>query len=278
MEQQVSVRLLNEQGGLNNLSDDDMKKKSEQAHFDQWEGEGRSSEVIFYDTPFIQELLAEIENFAMNNLGDMTGKKVLFYGCGVNSTPAKIFLERGAASVYMIDISPKSIELLNSRIGKEGLGSRLFPMVMDCEKLNFEDNGMDVVYGRAILHHLDIKIALSEIKRVLKNSGKAAFIEPLGMNPFINFYRKLTPHRRTPDEKPFDNNDFEIIHNSGFSMCKHDEFTFFTNVGIFLNTILKVPEKLSINYQNAKKIDDILLGKISFLRKFCWNTVITLTK
>lgn len=104
------------------------------------------------------------------------------------------------------------------------------------------------------------------------------FLEPLGMNPLINLYRKLTPDRRTPDEKPLDKRDFETIGNAGFSNFEHHNFTLFTNLGILLNTILKVPEIVNINYKKAKKIDDFVLNKFCFLNKFCWNTVLVLTK
>ena len=33
----------------------------------------------------------------------------------------------------------------------------------------------------------------------------------MGTNPFFQFYRKLTPTDRTPDEKPFDFNDIKIM-------------------------------------------------------------------
>ena len=37
------------------------------------------------------------------------------------------------------------------------------------------------------------------------------FFEPLGTNPFINFYRYLTPSSRSKDEHPLLKEDFENI-------------------------------------------------------------------
>ena len=37
------------------------------------------------------------------------------------------------------------------------------------------------------------------------------FIEPLGTNPLINLYRKLTPRSRTVDEHPLIPKDFDFI-------------------------------------------------------------------
>ena len=36
-------------------------------------------------------------------------------------------------------------------------------------------------------------------------------MEPLGTNPLINLYRKLTPRSRTADEHPFVTKDFDFI-------------------------------------------------------------------
>ena len=95
------------------------------------------------------------------------------------------------------------------------------------------------------------------------------------MNPLINLYRKLTPNRRTPFEKPLDFNDISKI-SQQFKKIKHFELTLITNIGIFWNTILKLPLNKIINYHNLKKIDRFLLKKFKFLRKYCWNVIIVL--
>ena len=81
----------------------------------------------------------------------------------------------------------------------------------NCEKTKFNDNSFDIIYGSGILHHLDISLCLKEMYRLLKPGGRFLFIEPLGTNPLINFYRKLTPKSRSKDEHPLINDDFELI-------------------------------------------------------------------
>src|SRR3546814_3139995 len=44
--------------------------------------------------------------------------------------------------------------------------------------------------------------------RVLRPGGRAVFIEPLGLNPAIELYRRFTPSARTPDEHPLLRRDF----------------------------------------------------------------------
>lgn len=74
--------------------------------------------------------------------------------------------------------------------------------IMDAHKLDFPDASFDVVFGKAILHHLDYAVALDEIARVLKPGGVMVFMEPLDFNPLMKLVRVLTPSLRTPDEAP----------------------------------------------------------------------------
>ena len=90
-------------------------------------------------------------------------------------------------------------------------GSNVEFLVDNCEKTKFEDNKFDLVYGQGILHHLEISSCIFEISRILKPGGKLLFIEPLGTNPLINLYRRLTPRARSKDEHPLIFKDFDII-------------------------------------------------------------------
>ena len=58
---------------------------------------------------------------------------------------------------------------------------------------------------------MQIEKCLDEIHRILKSKGNLIFIEPLGTNPIINLYRKLTPKSRSKDEHPLINKDFKYI-------------------------------------------------------------------
>ncbi|SDM84835.1 Methyltransferase domain-containing protein [Geoalkalibacter ferrihydriticus] len=250
-------------------SEDQQKKKSEAEHFDKMVS-GGSKEVVFYDTDFVSKLAKDIVRFAIDKVGNVDGKKVLLYGSGVNLGPAIDFVNAGA-TVVMIDISPKSVETLNKIIQSRNLGEKISAIVMDCENLEFEDGSFDFVFGRAILHHLDVEKSLKEIQRILKKGGRSVFIEPLGMNPLINLFRYLTPSRRTPDEKPFNRKEFDLFQRMNFEKIEHFEFSLVTNVGIFCEAVLKW--KL-FKYETLKRIDDVLLSKVRFFRRFCWNTVL----
>lgn len=254
-----------------------INKDSEKRHFDLIVG-GAKEKVFFYDSPFLKKILHDLESSAYQWLELSGAEKVLVYGGGINLAPAMDFLEQGALCVYMIDISPKSVEILKEKISRLGLKEKIVPMVMDCENLEFSDHFFDRIYGRAILHHLDINKALLELHRVLTEDGLSVFIEPLGMNPLINLYRKFTPQRRTPDEKPFDKKDFKLFEEAEFSRFEHHEYTLFTGLGIFFHTMLKMPETSFTRYELLKRIDDIVLSQKTILNRFCWNTLMRFIK
>ena len=124
---------------------------------------------------------------------------VLDYGCGDSGFQATLApsLER----VIAVDISEASIQKASARARRLGLSNIEF-RIGDCEALPIEDNSVDAAYGVAILHHLDLARAFAELARVIKPGGRAVFAEPLGYNPLVNLYRRLTPEYRTPDEHP----------------------------------------------------------------------------
>jgi SAM-dependent methyltransferase len=108
---------------------------------------------------------------------------------------------------------------------KEGVADRITILEMNAEALEFPDETFDIVFGHSILHHLDLEAARVGIYRVLKRGGKGIFLEPLGHNVFINIFRKITPHRRTPTEKPLLMEDILFLLNL-FPVCAILNFSF----------------------------------------------------
>ncbi len=133
---------------------------------------------------------------------------VLEYGCGPHSYA--FFLARHGANVQGIDISDEAIEQMRERSKHRPFPERVSFQRMNAEALEFPDNNFDLVTGRAILHHLDLRDSFEEIARTLKPTGKAIFVEPLGHNPIINYFRNRTPELRTEDEHPLLMKDLEM--------------------------------------------------------------------
>jgi SAM-dependent methyltransferase len=97
----------------------------------------------------------------------------------------------------------------------------------NAEAVPFQAGQFDLIYGKAILHHLDLDLAAAEILRLLKPGGRAVFAEPLAYHPLIWGGRRLTPHFRTRDEHPVTLKELQHF-GRGFSACETEVFYLLT--------------------------------------------------
>jgi SAM-dependent methyltransferase len=213
-------------------------------------------------------------NYFDSLLGEVKNKRVLEYGCG-DCRYLSLRLALLGAKVVTVDISGESVSKTYRVIKNYLLLSRVKPMRVDCEVLCFADASFDLVVGRAILHHLDLERALPELRRVLKPGGKALFIEPLGMNPWINLYRKLTPRQRSAGEHPLTYADLEKL-GRYFSHISHREFNLLSLPFIFIASLVKGKKWLNRLLPMLTAADEYLFRRFPFLSRYCWTTVISL--
>jgi ubiquinone/menaquinone biosynthesis C-methylase UbiE len=177
---------------------------------------------------------------------------LLDYGC-FDGAMAPRYRSMGAAHITGIDISTKAIERARSVYGHLGTF-----VEGDAHCMPFEAESFDLVVGKAILHHLDLRVALREIDRVLKPGGRAYFIEPLGDNPGAKLIRALTPLARTNDERPLSHADL-IVADSNFSQNDHMYSNFLsTPVAMFTSLTSLKPDNLFTKVTD--KIDMVLSG------------------
>ena len=198
-----------------------------------------------------------------------SNSNILDYGCGIGNSLKKV-IEFKPKKVTGIDISDISIQKAKKIIKTTNFNVDL--LVDNCEKTKFEDNTFDIVYGTGILHHLNIEICLKEIHRILKPGGKFLFIEPLGTNPLINFYRRLTPKSRSIDEHPLVEKDFNLIKNK-FVNSKIKFYGFLT---LIFFPIYFSP-KNSIVFKILKEFDQFLFN-VNLFKKLAWSVLISAEK
>jgi SAM-dependent methyltransferase len=196
------------------------------------------------------------------------GKRILEYGCGTGSHA--FLLAKKGGDVTGIDISDVAVRKASEQAG--GLPNLSF-RVMDAEELTFAPATFDLICGTAILHHLDLRKAFAELARTLRPSGMAVFLEPLGHNPLINLYRRLTPTLRTADEHPLRMDDLRLAEEYFGKVEAH----FF-----HLFSLLAVPVRSSRSFNRVLQwldaIDASLFSALPITRRFAWATVLTFSQ
>jgi ubiquinone/menaquinone biosynthesis C-methylase UbiE len=139
--------------------------------------------------------------YAYHQLGDVSGQRVVDFGCGSGANTA-LLTERGA-HVWAIDISEDLLRLAQRRLAVSGRDGGATFIAGSAHDMPFPDNSIDVVFGIAILHHLDLDLVSREVRRVLKPGGRAIFQEPVRNSPVMRFVRSLIPYR-APDISPYE--------------------------------------------------------------------------
>jgi ubiquinone/menaquinone biosynthesis C-methylase UbiE len=212
-------------------------------------------------------------NDEAHSLYDANGADVLDYGCGPGYL-AKHLIADGARSVTGIDVSDAEIEQARERATADGVADRTRFLVEDAHAMSFPDGSFDVIVGDSILHHLELRKALLEIRRVLRPGGRAVFLEPLWHNPLLRLGRALTPSARTPDEHPLTVHDWALCAEI-FPNFEHEERELFTIPLMPLNLVL--PKALQ--QRLARRVwafDDRMMARFPSLRKYARSTFLVL--
>lgn len=262
------------------------KQRTEQEFHDRW-AKAIDLDELLVDEAF--EACTAMENMAaFEAISPVRGKKVFDLGCGAGET--SVYLAKQGAIVTALDISPEMVAVGRRLAEKHGVKVEFLTGV--AEKLPFPDGHFDAVFGNGVLHHVDLIPALREIKRVLKDGGKAAFIEPLKHNPVIDVYRRLAKDNRTPDEFPLGFGDFERMKEI-FPKLSHKEYWLFT-LYIFIHFFVweraspskvrywkKVIEDAPKHERLIgflKRLDRFFLDRFPPLGRLCWNSVVAVEK
>lgn len=225
-------------------------------------------------SPYYPKKIQEIEHRIMlAKLGNLTSKKVLLYGAGQHFSLVRSLVECGA-SVVVTDISFVALKLLKKKIDEiPELSGVCTVLLADCEKQPFTDGSFDVCFGRSILHHLELEDSLRGMEKLLKRDGKIIFLEPLGGNPLIAFYRKITPEARTPFEHPFSMRDLENFKRF-FSNVSFDFFYAATLLSFFFCRIVPNEYLFSLTFSLLSKVDRFLIRVLPMYHFLCWDVIV----
>lgn len=198
------------------------------------------------------------------------GKRVLEYGCGPDSHALFIASRNGA--VTGIDLSPVAISKNRDALKQNNLSRASFS-VMNAELLAFSDNSFDLICGNGILHHLELDRCFAELSRTLRPGGTAVFLEPLGHNPLINLYRRLTPGMRSVDEHPLLSADFRKASNY-FGSVDISYFHLTSLLAVLFSGFSWFPGMV----RQLNSLDQALFRKLPWIRKHAWAVAMVLSE
>jgi ubiquinone/menaquinone biosynthesis C-methylase UbiE len=116
------------------------------------------------------------------------------------------------ADVTGIDLSPLIVAQASDRL-QNTTHARL--EVGDVHELRFATNSFDICFANSVLNHLDLPMALPEIRRVLRPGGRLVAAKPNRSNPQVAWmYRSVKTRTRyglTPDEEAFSRKSIDVL-------------------------------------------------------------------
>ena len=147
-------------------------------------------------------------NFMMRKAGDISGKRCIDIGTGTGEIAFHLAERVGAdGEVVAVDITPRMIELANEKMASRQLPTEVRFMVDDALDLDQQDDTFDLITSGYMLRNVtDIRKALAEMHRVLKEGGTAIVAElAQPRNRFLRFFYDLyIKHRVLRHGRRFD--------------------------------------------------------------------------
>ncbi len=162
--------------------------------------------------------------------GDLRGAEVLEMGCGCGTD--SILLAHNGARVFSYDISPEAINLAARRAEINGVADKIDFCVASSPSEAFSDMKFDLIFGNAILHHIDIGKVRGELEELLKPTGRCIFREPVIFSPMLGKIRGCVPwypSNPTEDEQPLTYETIEFL-SEGFNSVELYYFECFSRV------------------------------------------------
>lgn len=182
------------------------------------------------------------EPLRIPGIASLEGRRVLVCSCGSGFPP--VMAAKAGAEVHAVDISPVAVRNAVEFAAYNGVAVNA--QIMDLHQLDFPDGFFDIVYGSAVLHHLDPRECGREFGRVLRPGGIGFFQkEPCDRNAVLRladlvvFGRRGGTRRRqrllflkrlgSEDEAPLSRQFEDELRQSfpGDVQILHSEFVFF---------------------------------------------------
>jgi SAM-dependent methyltransferase len=209
--------------------------------------------------------------YAHHLVGSVEGRTVLDLGCGSGTN--SVLLSFRGAHVIGLDISTSLLAIARERARATGVVPPRF-LAASAHDMPIASASVDLLFGIAILHHLDLPRVASEVHRILRSGGRAIFKEPVRNSPLIRRLRAIVPYR-APDVSPFERplTDGELrAFAETFVLKRQRAFSLpHVNLSRVLPIVRNHPHKILM-------LDRALLKRFSSLERFAGIRVIELEK
>jgi len=209
-------------------------------------------------------------DYAHSLMGDVRNKHILEIGPG-QGLETLYFLKQGAR-VCVVDISGTSLRLSRALAEAHGLGGSLEIREGDALKVRLADSEFDIIYANQVLMHLDYMGFIRRCRHLLKDGGKAIFVEPLRYNPCMVLYRSLLSPYKNLKPRYVTLSDL-YVGATEYSRFRHQEFYLFSLVLWFYKGKRLLPW-----LRRLHRLESLLIDTVPLLRNLCWFTVVEYTK
>lgn len=220
---------------------------------------------------WVEDFYAPLQDFSFLRVGNLEGKRVLELGCGPGSST--VMLAKKGCFVEGTDKDEEKVKETKRLAENFGVRERVKTQVMDIEGLAYNDNLFDVVFARSVLMYVDPGRVASEAARVLKKEGIAIFLDNLRWHPLIFLYRRLISKDYGERVNHLSLKDIGLI-SSHFRRAKHREYYLFSPLSLFWLKVFRSERMFRRSLKRWSRVDNFLLKKLPFLRRFAWMTAI----
>jgi SAM-dependent methyltransferase len=203
------------------------------------------------------------------------GELILDLGCGEGKETLQL-VQQGLL-VVSVDLSHHQLCRSRQRVQEAARDAKVFFVQANAEELPFASDSLDFVYGKAILHHLDIDLSAIEIKRILTQKGRASFAEPMAHHPLFWIARRLSPRLRTKDEHPL---TFRELRHFGANFNQSEiEEHFLLTLFSYLFRMMPGGETIFRSLNSfLQRIDARLFLRFSKLKEMAWYGLIKIVR
>jgi|SRR5215467_46366 len=205
--------------------------------------------------------------YAFRLLGDIQDKHVLDLGCGTGGEIPTLAW-RGAR-VTGIDPFADLIALARERMRRLHIEADL--RVGSAYQTELPDGSVDVIFCMSVIHHLDIPMAVGEMRRILKPDGFIVMKEPICFSRMYAKMRTIFPasDETSEYEHPLTREDFTKV-QEGFRV---------SGLRLFRLPFVAIAERyLSLKPRLFMKSSDFLLRHCHYLEDFATVAVMKLSR